>query len=690
MASLDMDEGQDRERVLALPQLQSLMKKDPEAYAPEFDQQWSHFESMMDLFKLKPQKPHQSFSEQVMFLAHVAPSFPAKSSMLPGQLIGALDEHCEVMHPSMRSTLVQALILLRNRDQFPCLRTLPLYFKLFRLQDKSLRNMMFTHIVRDLVQMTQKNRSQKTMKELRDFFFKGLQEIDAEVSRRACAVFISMYRQNIWRDAIVVNLMSAGLTHPDVKIAAALAHLFLGNKTKGLEGILADSDDESEKDDAAEVVHGIVGAKKTGNRMKRLARAKKAASRATQRKKKGANVQGVSFAAIDMLNDPQTLADRLLQRVNKAGEPFLFRLLILHVVARLTGRHSLLLLNLYPFFLRYLNPKQNEVTQILACLVEACHAQVPPDELRPVVLHVRREFVTEGQASEVIEVGLNTIREICSRAVEVLNEEELADLVSFRKYKNKGVSMAARSLINTYREINPQLLHRSLRGREATMALSRGDLVAPQYGAAAVNDNIEGLDVISKKWTRQEVPNDGDAETGNTPQAENSSQQILTEQVLSSEDFKKLRKLRLQRSIEMQMGGKRKRQDAFEDSSSSEDEDDGSSDGDDEEGLQGRLPSSVAASDLQGKPARKRTKKDRLESARSGRTDFKEKIKEKQKSRKGGKTNQEQKRNKPMLMSMQSKRVQTRKARTAGEKLKSLKTHVKTLKQNAKRQKRRR
>eukprot|EP00438_Fugacium_kawagutii_P009765 Skav218786 [mRNA] locus=scaffold1140:13124:18327:- [translate_table: standard] len=87
------------------------------AYGPEFDQQWSHFDSQMEMFKLKPQKPSSSFSEQVMFLAHVAPSFPDKAKALPDLLIGALSDHFEVMHSSMRSTLVQALILLRNRDQ---------------------------------------------------------------------------------------------------------------------------------------------------------------------------------------------------------------------------------------------------------------------------------------------------------------------------------------------------------------------------------------------------------------------------------------------------------------------------------------------------------------------------------------------------------------------------------------------
>lgn len=148
-------------RVVSLPQLQNLMKKDPEAYKPEFEQQWSHFQSMMEMFKLKPQKPSQSFGEQVMFLGHVSPSFPNKGTALADLLIGALSEHFEVMHASMRQVLIQALILLRNRGQFPCMRTLPMYFKLFSLQDKGLRKSIFTHIVRDIVQINTKSANQK-------------------------------------------------------------------------------------------------------------------------------------------------------------------------------------------------------------------------------------------------------------------------------------------------------------------------------------------------------------------------------------------------------------------------------------------------------------------------------------------------------------------------------------------------
>lgn len=673
MAATEADEEERHARVMSLSTLQSLMKKDPEAYESEFDQQWSHFDSMLEIFKLKPQKPHKSFGEQVMFLAHVVPSFPRKGIVFPKVLISALDDHFQVMHAEMRRTLVTALIMLRNRDQFPLIQTLPLYFKLFTLQDKSLRKAVFTHVVKDLVQMHQQSRCQKRSAELRDFFFAQLKDSEFEVARRSCAIFISLYRQNVWRDAHIVNLVSAGLLHPDVKISAALCHLFLGNKTKGLEGILEDTDSEDEEQ-PAEMIQGLNGSKKTANREKRIKRAKKAILKAKLRSKKAhKGDSSVSFIAIDLLNDPQTLSERCLQRVQKASEPFQFRLLLLHLVARLVGRHSLHLLNLYSFLMKYIFPNQNEVTKVLACLVEACHAQVPPEELRPVIVHIIQTFVTESVAPEVIEVGLNTIREVASRAVNMLTEEELADLAAFKKYKHKGVMIAARGLINAYREIDPQLLHRSQRGRDAAMAISRGEVQAPQYGTNNARDTIDGLDLLVEKSKKK----DGGKAGGGA----SSVKQVLGQEVLSSEDFKRMRKLQLQKSVEKQLAGRKRTLEDLSSASESGSDDDASSDSNpDELGFHGRMPGFMSADILKGTKKKGRTKAERKASAESGRVDFKEKLKERHAQRKGGTNNKEKNRNKPLMMAKQSHNVKRKKGASAKQKMSNLKTHIKTLK----------
>ena len=56
--------------------------------------------------------------------------------------------------------------------------------------------------------------------------------------------------------------------------------------------------------------------------------------------------------------------------------------------------------------------------------------------------------------------SLNTVREICSRCPLVMSHELLQDLTAYKSYRDKSVAMAARSLIQLFRTINPSLLSR--------------------------------------------------------------------------------------------------------------------------------------------------------------------------------------------------------------------------------------
>eukprot|EP00746_Dinoflagellata_sp_MGD_P167093 gnl/MRDRNA2_/MRDRNA2_97442_c0_seq1.p1 gnl/MRDRNA2_/MRDRNA2_97442_c0~~gnl/MRDRNA2_/MRDRNA2_97442_c0_seq1.p1 ORF type:complete len:797 (-),score=222.01 gnl/MRDRNA2_/MRDRNA2_97442_c0_seq1:54-2444(-) len=782
-------ETEERKEIMSLPQLQNLMKRDPEAYKTEFDQQWEHFVTMMEMFQLKPQRPHKNFGEQVMFLAHVSPCFPDTKDRLPEILIKSLQEHHAVLHVTIRRTLVSALILLRNRFQFELIKVMPLYFKLFTVDDRTLRQIMFTHIVRDIAAMNLKSKNQKAHRAIQSFLFKSIRDNDENVSRRAAAVLIALNRQGVWTDGPFTNLLSQGLLSPDVKIAAALAHLFLGNKTQGLEGILA-SDDEEEREaaeakEAAEVANCIVGAKKTNSRVKRLKRAKKHAQRLMTKSKKKGSTGTVNFAAIDLLNDSHGLAERLLQRISKGSEPFLFRLLLLHLVGRLVGRHQLLLLNFYPYIIKYLQPNQRDVTKFLACLAEGTHPEVPPEELKNVIDHILRHFVTEAVAPEVMEVGINTLRECATRAPHCIGEEQLTDICGYKKFKHKGVMMAVRSLINTFREINPSLLHRSLRGKEASMAISRGEANVPVFGKSNVRDNIDGLELLAKKKSfkpgkeedegstdaesesgtvsasegddedgldedaegaesdeeqleasdeeidnegeeeeldddseeeecdnEEDEPEEGDADAkaqadkadvSKKPEPEPKkrlrnrrlierqqaaekreatkarAKSLATECVLGPKDFKKLRRARLQQSVELQIGRKRK----LDEMSFSDSDSDGSSNdsGGSEQGTgAGDLPGGITAGELAATPKRGKTKAHRMGIIEKGRTDWwADKQQERKENRKGGTTNKEKRRNKPQMMMNNSMNSRKKKRTDMRTKTHNLKKHIKNL-----------
>uniref|UniRef100_A0A3B3Z7F5 Protein SDA1 n=1 Tax=Periophthalmus magnuspinnatus TaxID=409849 RepID=A0A3B3Z7F5_9GOBI len=54
-----------------LPQLQNLIKRDPQSYLDEFLQQYRHYQSNVQIFKLQPDKQNKELAELVMFLAQV-------------------------------------------------------------------------------------------------------------------------------------------------------------------------------------------------------------------------------------------------------------------------------------------------------------------------------------------------------------------------------------------------------------------------------------------------------------------------------------------------------------------------------------------------------------------------------------------------------------------------------------------
>jgi len=109
---------------------------------------------------------------------------------------------------------------------------------------------------------------------------------------------------------------------------------------------------------------------------------------------------------------------------------------------------------------RYLTHHQIRVTIILVSLAQSVHDLTPPDVLAPVIKKLAKEFVHPGVGSEVIAAGINAIREVCRRQPWCMDGDLLGDLIEYRKSNDKGVVVAARSLLQLYREVNPHILKR--------------------------------------------------------------------------------------------------------------------------------------------------------------------------------------------------------------------------------------
>ena len=107
-----------------LPNLQNLIKRDPQSYVEEFMIQWNHYESVRQIFEMglsaetsgKNREVEEKWRELVIFIAQVAPCFPKQASAFPSHLTKLLLDSHSALSPDTRKTLVQSLLLLRNRQ----------------------------------------------------------------------------------------------------------------------------------------------------------------------------------------------------------------------------------------------------------------------------------------------------------------------------------------------------------------------------------------------------------------------------------------------------------------------------------------------------------------------------------------------------------------------------------------------
>ena len=268
---LDEEDFQDRQTNWTLAALQDKIKRDPLAYELEFQAQHRHFEAVLETLLLSPQKPAKDFDEQLMFLAHCWPMFEKKGEKkgeFAFSLRKLLLEHHVELHPATRKALVQALILLRNRNQYELIEAMGLWFELLAAEDRALRSMVYTHIVRDILRMNEKSKDQTENRSLQAYFFEQLvcgsggaalakggggKKHDGSVkgadattggggktpktafnanhatARKALVILISLYKKNVWTTPAVVNQIALCCEHPDAATAKAAIHFLLGN-----------------------------------------------------------------------------------------------------------------------------------------------------------------------------------------------------------------------------------------------------------------------------------------------------------------------------------------------------------------------------------------------------------------------------------------------------------------------------
>lgn len=471
-----------------IPQLQNLIKRDPASYKDEFLQQQRHYKSLVEVFKLHPSQFSKNLDELVMFMAQVAHCYPDVLESYAQELITLLQTYSTVLDPEMRMTFCRALILLRNKNLLAPTDLLSLFFQLLRCNDKSLRKFLETHIVTDIKNMNVKHKNTRVNTTLQNFMYSMLKDSNPKAVKMSVNIMVELYKKQVWNDVKTVNVIATACFSKTTKVMVAALKFFLGSDPEKEK----DSDD-SDSDNEPSVKQVMLAArvnKKTRKREKQVKRVKQLIQNSKKKKEKAPSF---NFSALHLIHDPQDFAEKLFQRLKATHERFEVRLMTLDVISRLIGLHQLILFNFYPYIQRFLQPHQKEVTKLLLFSAQAAHELVPPDVMEPVLRTIVNNFVTERNSSDVMAIGLNAIRELCSRCPLVMTEDLLRDLVQYKSYRDRSVMMAARSLIHVYRLSMPKLLHKKDRGRPTEASI---ELKVKQFGEINAKDYVPGAEVL--------------------------------------------------------------------------------------------------------------------------------------------------------------------------------------------------
>lgn len=498
--------------------LQNVVRRDPESYHEEFLQQYTHYESLRDIFLMNPSADQGSdFGDLIGFVSAVCSCYPKETANFPEELKNILLNNHRHLSPDLREKIIQCLTMLRNKNIISSESLILTLFPLLQAYSSSAQNMstsshhakavrkqIYSTLVSLLKAVNTGAKNQKINRSTQALLFNLLEQRDAQ-GLWATKLTRELWRRGIWDDSRTVEIMTQAALHPDVKVSVAGARFFIGADKERQDNFDEDlSDDEGF--DMNALKHKMQVNKKSSRRGKKL----ESALKTIKKKNSSKGLQTyLNFSAIQLLRDPQGFAEQLfdghLSSKNANKYDLEQRILFMSLISRMIGTHKLTVLGIYTFFLKYLTPKQRDVTKIMAAAAQASHDLVPPESISIVIRKIADEFVSDGVAAEVAAAGINTIREILARAPLAIEPPLLHDLTEYKGSKSKPVMMAARSLISLYREVAPEMLQRKDRGKTASMELQHGEKKGlPTFGVEnATVTSIPGLELLLK-WRKEQ------------------------------------------------------------------------------------------------------------------------------------------------------------------------------------------
>ncbi|KAG5513156.1 hypothetical protein PMAC_001525 [Pneumocystis sp. 'macacae'] len=437
-----------------IPKLQNLIKRDPESYKEDFFIQWRHYEAMRDILTENVQEKNENFLNILIFISQMCTCYPKETRRFPDDIATLLLNFQNNLHNETKEKIVQALVLLRNKNVISSNYLLKVIFPvLLSSSTKSFHMRIFKAILSEIKKANLKSYDNKINKMGKAILFEMIQkskEEDSSLGIWAVRLCQKLWKLRLWNDTFTVEIMKEAVLHSNIEVIIGGVHFFLSIDSFSFDNSDDDIENNHQKDISA-LNHKLSINKKSKKREREILKAINIKKKKNQKKE----TEFHNFSAIQLLQDPQGFAE---------------------------------------------NPNQKDVTQFIECAVHACHDLVPPDDIEPIIEKIANEFINDAVASEVISVGLNGIRSICSKQPLAIKKELLQNLSEYKRSKYKNVMIAARSLIGLYREIAPDFLKKKDRGKLSSVSINKKQSL--KFGEELdVQKDIKGTEFF-KEWIK--------------------------------------------------------------------------------------------------------------------------------------------------------------------------------------------
>jgi len=457
--------------------MESYVFRDPAHHIEEIKASYDQFMSLADLYIDRPNEIDKGFLRLLYDLSHIIHHHEF-GPMFANKCILFIETLPESLPSDVRVSFVQALIVLHNHDVIETTKLISHLAPLFRLNDKTLRRIVFGHLYNRLMF----HQTNETKKELQKF----VSHEDSRVSFKVLQLIIDLFHKENKEDPKTVNFIARSLNTSNTRLLNLIISFFLDPYLPKDENDLDEAAIEEIRHKAEHILHVNKKNKKNEDQLKKA-------------KKLKAALPQDPVQVIDSLDDPQRFALRLFSLLSAPENSKIFKvresqLRAMALLSKIIAQFQLDMDQFFSWAQRFIRTNYEEITKLLSIVAGAVHPLTSPDTVYELIKIIADRFVVEHLDEEILIVGMNTIREICSKNPHGMTPELLEDLVMFKKEAIKGVVMAARGIIQVFRELRPDILPKKERGKPTDTP------VEPlHFGETKVENSIEGIMEIAKE-----------------------------------------------------------------------------------------------------------------------------------------------------------------------------------------------